>query len=196
MPAEYGVGAYEPYVGRAHARGRALLAEADERIADLEYVNGAGYLVIGTEALTGMLDHHRSTAENVARNFETFQRVSGRDTFAEVVEWVDAVHPVLLADRRYDMNRAADAMGAKGGYVVTAGRAVTNGGAWEQIVLASAMRPTCLTIVAPPIRGRASRSRRRRSGARRSSRGTPGRRADDEPDPARYGGSRGVGAAT
>jgi hypothetical protein len=182
---------------------RVLLDEVDERLAELEYVNGAGYLVTGIEALTQMLDTHRSTAEIVAENYETLQPVIRRETFDEVVAWVDAVRPRLLADLAYDMDHAADWMGANGGYRVTVGRMVTNGGAAERIVLEAVESERMLAAaaaapatVSPPTRARASRSSgRRRTGARRSSRGSPGRPADDEPDPARPGGCLGVGAA-
>jgi hypothetical protein len=174
--------------------GRGLLAEADERIDELEDVLDTpvgDYWVSGRQTLTDMLNTPRSTLELVTRHRETLQRVSGRRTFRGIVRWVEAVRPVLLAEHADEMNYAADTMGANGGYHVAADRIVSNGGVRERIVVTA-------TTVSPPPRARGARPRtkgRRRAGTtRRSSRSSPCRISDDEHDLARSGGCLGVEA--
>jgi hypothetical protein len=167
----------------ATAAGR-LLAEAAERIAELGYVSGCPtceYVVTGREVLTDMLNSPRSSRAMVAANYETLRRVSGRRTFRAIVRWVDTVRPALLADRAYDMNRAADWTGASGGYVVASGRKVANENTPVVLLpVAATTRPSSRPIA----RVRAGR-RRRSSSTRRSSRGSPDREPSDPSDPSR-----------
>jgi hypothetical protein len=163
--------------------GEAMLAEASDRIDELEYVldTPAGeYLVTGKDELTRMLDSPRSTPAIVAANLETLRRVSGRRSFHRVVQWVDAVRPVLL-DREADRaNEGAAYAGAASVYVVSGGMVVPDGSsAHRELVardrwLARFVRP----LVRVRDRGRARRGRRSTS---RTSARSPGREPEPEP---------------
>ena len=179
-------------IGEAEARARGLLAASADRIDELEYVvdtDAGDYVVSGIKQLTTMLDSPLSTLEVVVRHRETLEWVSGRRTVREIIKWVDTVRLVLLADEAYDMNRAADWMGANGGYVVVAERTVTNRTGAEGLALTSLPE---IAVAAVAQTGRPRSLGRRRAAARRASSGSPGRLADDDPhEPcSRRGGAR------